>query len=363
MNKGRAFLEREDDDGEDDGFVELDTSSFLGSFSVVIILSHLAIGTCFYMFAEEWEFRDSLYFCVVTLTTVGYGDMAPSSDISKVFTIFYILLGLSIVATCLGLLVGRVQAKIEACHAQEVSKLGLMLKMVGILVVTTLVGAAYVMVAEGWGVLDSVYWAVVTASSVGYGDIVSGNGPTHYFAIAYMLCSVGFFAVALGRFGSMIMEMEAEQKADEFVKRGVSEGMVREMDIDESGSIDRSEFLQYMLVRMGKCTQDDINKVLSMFDAFDEDHSGTIDTRDVLAVKERRRSTSRSMQYGTEPTAAAATAAAGRAGSSGALAKPLLATPSEVSVVVDEGAWGLGALPSAETSLSRRWLSWLPWAS
>jgi hypothetical protein len=150
MNKGRAFLEREDDDGEDDGFVELDTSSFLGSFSVVIILSHLAIGICFYMFAEEWEFRDSLYFCVVTLTTVGYGDMAPSSDISKVFTIFYILLGLSIVATCLGLLVGRVQAKIEACHAQEVSKLGLMLKMVGILVVTTLVGAAYVMVAEGW---------------------------------------------------------------------------------------------------------------------------------------------------------------------------------------------------------------------
>jgi hypothetical protein len=34
-----------------------------------------------------------LYFCVVTLATVGYGDFAPRTSFGKVFTIVYILIG------------------------------------------------------------------------------------------------------------------------------------------------------------------------------------------------------------------------------------------------------------------------------
>eukprot|EP00966_Prymnesium_polylepis_P141979 3278786-Prymnesium_polylepis.1 len=55
--------------------------------------------------------------------------------------------------------------------------------------------------------------------------------------------------------------MEAERARDAFIARGVSEGMVREMDADNSGSIDKGEFLKYMLVKMGKVGQDDIDVV------------------------------------------------------------------------------------------------------
>jgi hypothetical protein len=53
----------------------------------------LLIGTAFYVRTEGWTVLDALYFCVVTLATVGYGDLAPRTSVGKVFTIVYILIG------------------------------------------------------------------------------------------------------------------------------------------------------------------------------------------------------------------------------------------------------------------------------
>lgn len=61
-----------------------------------LLLLLLAIGTVFYRQVEEWSWVDSIYFCVVTLSTVGYGDFAPTTDGGKLFTIFYIFMGISV---------------------------------------------------------------------------------------------------------------------------------------------------------------------------------------------------------------------------------------------------------------------------
>ena len=53
----------------------------------------LFIGTVFYVRTEGWSVLDALYFCVVTLATVGYGDFAPRTSVGKIFTIVYILIG------------------------------------------------------------------------------------------------------------------------------------------------------------------------------------------------------------------------------------------------------------------------------
>ena len=57
----------------------------------------LGVGTLAYRYLEEWSWIDSLYFSVITLTTVGYGDFSPSTDAGKLFTIFYILIGIGII--------------------------------------------------------------------------------------------------------------------------------------------------------------------------------------------------------------------------------------------------------------------------
>ena len=58
-------------------------------------------GTVVYKLLEDWSWVDSLYFSVVAVTTVGFGDLAPSTDTSKLFTVVYIVSGITIVATFL----------------------------------------------------------------------------------------------------------------------------------------------------------------------------------------------------------------------------------------------------------------------
>ena len=68
---------------------------FQALFFLVIVT--LTAGTLFYRQAEGWSLLDSLYFSVITLTTVGYGDLSPSTASAKTFTIFYIFVGVGII--------------------------------------------------------------------------------------------------------------------------------------------------------------------------------------------------------------------------------------------------------------------------
>lgn len=54
-------------------------------------------GSIFYHYAENWSWVDSIYFSVITLTTVGYGDFSPQTDMGKIFTIGYIIIGIGII--------------------------------------------------------------------------------------------------------------------------------------------------------------------------------------------------------------------------------------------------------------------------
>jgi hypothetical protein len=68
---------------------------FAGFAFLVFIYVTLAIT--FYQQYEGWTITDSMFFVTQTLSTTGYGYPAPSSDGSKLFTIFFILIGISVV--------------------------------------------------------------------------------------------------------------------------------------------------------------------------------------------------------------------------------------------------------------------------
>ncbi|MBI1304990.1 MAG: two pore domain potassium channel family protein [Bacteroidetes bacterium] len=63
--------------------------------TIMVILT----GMFVYHFLEDWRWLDALYFSVITLTTVGYGDFSPQTDAGKIFTIFYIIVGIGIILT------------------------------------------------------------------------------------------------------------------------------------------------------------------------------------------------------------------------------------------------------------------------
>jgi len=57
----------------------------------------LVLGMVVYHYLEGWDYLDSFYFSAITLSTVGYGDFSPQTDAGKMFTIFYIILGIGII--------------------------------------------------------------------------------------------------------------------------------------------------------------------------------------------------------------------------------------------------------------------------
>lgn len=87
---------------------------------VAAALSVIATGTVFYHFFMPLRWIDSLYFSVITITTVGYGDIHPTNDITKIFTIFYVLIGVGIIAASLNILVKvAAQRRMEKRRAKK----------------------------------------------------------------------------------------------------------------------------------------------------------------------------------------------------------------------------------------------------
>ena len=63
---------------------------------LVLVVAVLGVGTVFYHLVEGFTLVDSFYFSVVTLGTVGYGDLYPVTEAGKLFTALYIIIGIGI---------------------------------------------------------------------------------------------------------------------------------------------------------------------------------------------------------------------------------------------------------------------------
>ena len=68
--------------------------TFRATLSLAAIL--LLTGTVFYHRTEGWSWIDSLYFSTTTMSTVGFGDLTPQTDIGKLFTVVYIFVGVGV---------------------------------------------------------------------------------------------------------------------------------------------------------------------------------------------------------------------------------------------------------------------------
>lgn len=73
--------------------------------SIILTTALILIGTCGYMIIERWPFADAIYMTIITLATVGYGEVHQVSGVGRVFTIFLIVAGVGYFMYVVGLLV------------------------------------------------------------------------------------------------------------------------------------------------------------------------------------------------------------------------------------------------------------------
>jgi len=257
-------------------------------YAPIILLVYLAVGTTVYQWREGWSFWDSLYFCIISLLTVGYGDLSPTSNSMKLFTIFFIYLGLTFVAGTVGLLVGRALATVTEDDEVMTPKYGMSRNVREVLwaaVLITLLGSTgtiFYYCNEELSFVDSFYFSMITLATVGYGDVATTKQSTRIFGTFFVFFGVSMMAFAVGRFTAVLARVEQQKQIDEFIKRGITDEVIEALDADGSGYIDKAEFLEWMLVQVGAAKRSDVKKCKEMFSCLDTDGGGTLDIRDAV---------------------------------------------------------------------------------
>ena len=61
---------------------------------LILLLSIIIIWSIIISFSEHISYFNALYFSIVTLASIGYGDIVPHTIVGKIVVMFYALIGL-----------------------------------------------------------------------------------------------------------------------------------------------------------------------------------------------------------------------------------------------------------------------------
>lgn len=280
------------------------------------------------------SFVKSLYFVCITIMAIGYGDFYPVSDGGKIYIMVLIFTGIVIIASVFDRLTmwflfkaKDVRKTIEEKRGREIEEdLGTLRnaivqsqkkkdgddhmepnllkrgdldqarsqveedvqKMrsqslwyaVGMLFLVVVFGAATFHFIEGHTYLDSVYWAVVTTTTVGYGDIYPVTDAGRLFTCAYGLCSIGLVTYSLSLIAKNTLYQTLEDAAALETFELTAQTLI---DIGgKKGYASEYDFLVAMLLAGGKIDAKDIDEIKQKFMLLDVNGDKQLDYRDLL---------------------------------------------------------------------------------
>lgn len=72
--------------------------------AIFFAISIIFIGIFIFRRIENWSYVDAFYFTVITLTTIGYGDIVPVTEAGKIVASLFALLGVGTFLFCVGII-------------------------------------------------------------------------------------------------------------------------------------------------------------------------------------------------------------------------------------------------------------------
>jgi len=274
---------------------------------------YLAIGavTFSYILSDKWTVIDSMYFAVVTFTTCGYGDVHPVDAVGMIVTIIFLLGGVIALGFVLGIigqnLLGmnstrrkcKEQNFINRLWAGEATKLTQnipddndsiskeiieILKNVGPYFFLIIGCSLFIGFMEGWDIVTSIYYCVVTATSVGYGDIAPETQSMRLFAVLFIPFSVAVMAEFVARVAALYIDRKVHESEQEFLSRKMTVKDFENMDTDGNGFVTHEEFICFMLLAMGKVEKECLDEIKRIFISLDTNSLGKIQRDELLQL-------------------------------------------------------------------------------
>ena len=271
---------------------------------------YLMIGCIFYYFNMGWNVIETIYFTIVMSTTVGYGDFVPDNDGGKIFTIFYAIGGLLFFTTLLSMRIEIAQIRQKNMSVQEevLNQLKLwrehsspkrrnassdphdltwwglikaIMPMTMILFVLLLVGILVATLKLEFSFVDALYWAMITALGIGFGDFVPSRyddgakcNSCVWFGVLYILALVWFASGVLESVSVYRETRKETQKLTQSLRMDMTTALLVAMDTNNDNKVSRIEWLTAMLVANGLCKYSVIDQILCKFDELAQTNDG-----------------------------------------------------------------------------------------
>jgi len=178
-------------------------------------------------------FLDAIYFCVVTMTTVGYGDLVPDSDLSKLLACIYVFTGMALVGLILSkaadyivekqeIILVKTIFKGENYGPEQVSKevetnkaKYKLILTASIFLVLMIEGTIFLYFIENLDFVDAFYCVCSTVTTLGYGDKSFSTTFGRAFAVFWILSST----ICLAQSFAYIAELYTEKRQRSLAKR------------------------------------------------------------------------------------------------------------------------------------------------
>ena len=245
--------------------------------------------------------------------------MLPSNRASELFTCVFVYVGVIFVAFCLGELSAQLieseidafeetrnhisnalliadEEKIKKEHALEKTKkkwnsylnlaerkkddgwLPIIISLLSILPII-LGGAFYIGSKEGWTWSQTLYFAVVTSATVGYGDLTPEKNPQRLFACFYILFTAGTMAIFFGFVIDSSLDRKRKKILAYFHSSKLQWKDFKVMDLDNNDKVSKYEYMAYMLTSLNLVDAHILEELNARFMTLDANEDGflTID--------------------------------------------------------------------------------------
>ncbi|CUA74245.1 Outward-rectifier potassium channel TOK1 [Rhizoctonia solani] len=215
-----------------------------------MLMCLIALNALIFSRIENWTYLQGIYFTIVTFLTIGFGDCHPTKPSTKVLLFFLSLLGVTLLASCISMIVSffnknqhehKARARVEREKAWQLSHMktdspslqreiaflselhqrqgwrergiDLTESLAGFLIFW-FVGAAIFSAVESWSYGDGLYFCYVFFLSIGYGDFAPASPAGRVIFIVYSLMAVPIMASFAVQAIRNILERFSEQRMD-----------------------------------------------------------------------------------------------------------------------------------------------------
>ncbi|KAM6979884.1 potassium channel subfamily K member 2 [Aplochiton taeniatus] len=182
---------------------------------------------------SHWDLSSSFFFAGTVITTIGFGNISPHTEGGRIFCIIYALLGIPLfgfllagVGDQLGTIFGKGITRVEKMFVKwDVSQTKIrvistvLFILFGCLLFVALPAAIFKHI-EGWSALESLYFVVITLTTIGFGDFVAGGSEIEYLDYYkplvwfWILVGLAYFAAILSMIGDWLCVLSKKTKEE-----------------------------------------------------------------------------------------------------------------------------------------------------